>query len=80
MQSVCSEMMVTECLLRAISYRDFWRSRFSNQVTSASRFQTQKSNLKFPATLDGETYKWRHLIKYYFVKPEENKGIAMRSY
>ncbi len=38
-----------------------------------------KSNRKFPATFDKETYKWRHLIENYFGKLKENKGIAMRS-
>lgn len=38
-----------------------------------------KSNRKFPATFDRETYKWRHLIENYFGKLKENRGIAMRS-
>ena len=38
-----------------------------------------KSNRKFPATLDKETYKWRHLIENYFGKLKENRGIAIRS-
>ena len=38
-----------------------------------------KSNRKFPADFDKETYKWRHLIENYFGKPKENTGIAMRS-
>ncbi len=38
-----------------------------------------KSNRKFPATFDKETYKWRHLIENYFCKLKENRGIAMRS-
>ena len=38
-----------------------------------------KSNRKFPATFDKETYKWRHLIENYFGKLKENRGIAMRS-
>jgi transposase len=38
-----------------------------------------KSNRKFPAEFDKETYKWRHLIENYFGKQKENKGIAMRS-
>jgi transposase len=38
-----------------------------------------KSNRKFLATFDKETYKWRHLIENCFGKLEENRGIAMRS-
>ena len=38
-----------------------------------------KSNRKFPADFDRETYKWRHLIENYFGKLKENRGIAMRS-
>jgi len=38
-----------------------------------------KSNRRFPATFDKETYKWRHLIENCFGKLKENRGIAMRS-
>lgn len=38
-----------------------------------------KSNRRFPASFDKETYKWRHLIENYFGKLKENRGIAMRS-
>ena len=38
-----------------------------------------KSNRKFPAEFDKETYKWRHLIENFFGKLKENRGIAMRS-
>ncbi|NKB27129.1 MAG: hypothetical protein GKR99_06080 [Rhodobacteraceae bacterium] len=38
-----------------------------------------KSNRKFPAEFDIETYKWRHLIENHFGKLKENKGIEMRS-
>lgn len=38
-----------------------------------------KSNRKFPATFDRETYKWRNLIENYFGKFKENRGIAMCS-
>jgi len=38
-----------------------------------------KSNRRFPATFDKETYKWRHLIENYFGRLKENRGIAMRS-
>ncbi len=38
-----------------------------------------KSDRKFPAEFDKETYKWRHLIENYFGKLKENRGIAMRS-
>lgn len=38
-----------------------------------------KSNRKFPAEFDKETYKWRRLIENYFGKLKENRGIAMRS-
>ena len=34
-----------------------------------------KSNRKFPAEFDKETYKWRHLIEKYFGKLKENRGI-----
>ena len=35
-----------------------------------------KSNRRFPATFDKETYKWRHLIENYFGKLKKNRGIA----
>jgi len=38
-----------------------------------------RSNRRFPAEFDKETYKWRHLIENYFGKLKENRGIAMRS-
>lgn len=38
-----------------------------------------KSNRKFPAEFDKETYTWRHLIENYFGELKENRGIAMRS-
>jgi len=38
-----------------------------------------KSNRKFPAEFDKDTYKWRHLIEGNFGKLKENRGIAMRS-
>lgn len=38
-----------------------------------------KSNRKFPAAFDKETYKRRHLIENYFGKLKENRGIVMRS-
>jgi len=38
-----------------------------------------KSNRRFPADFDKETYKWRHLIENYFGKLNENRWIAMRS-
>ena len=37
------------------------------------------TNRHFPAAFDAETYKWRHMIKNYFGKLKENRGIAMRS-
>ena len=38
-----------------------------------------KSNQKFPATFDRETYKWQHLFESDFGKLKENRGIAKRS-
>ena len=37
-----------------------------------------KSNRRFPAEFDRETYKWRHLIENFFGKLKEYRGIAMR--
>ena len=37
-----------------------------------------KSNRRFPANVDRDTYKWRHLIENFFGKIEEYRGIAMR--
>jgi len=38
-----------------------------------------KSNRRFPANFDKETYKWRHLIENCFWRLKENRGIALRS-
>ncbi len=37
-----------------------------------------KSNRRFPADFDRDTYKWRHLIENLFGKLKEYTGIAMR--
>ena len=37
-----------------------------------------KSNRRFPADFDRDTYKWRHLIENFFQKLKEYRGIAMR--
>lgn len=37
-----------------------------------------KSNRRFPADFDRDTYKWRHLIENFFGKLEEYRGITMR--
>ena len=37
-----------------------------------------KSNRRFPAEFDRDTYKWRHLIENFFGKHKEYRGIATR--
>ena len=37
-----------------------------------------KSNRRFPASFDKETYKSRYLIEKYFGKLKENRGITMQ--
>lgn len=37
-----------------------------------------RSNRRFPAEFDRETYKWRHLIETFFGKLKEYRGVAMR--
>ena len=37
-----------------------------------------KSNRRFPAEFDRDTYKWRHLIENFFQKIKEYRGIATR--
>lgn len=37
-----------------------------------------KSNRRFPADFDRDTYKWRHLIENFFGKLKEYRGIATR--
>ena len=37
-----------------------------------------KSNRRFPADFDRDTYKWRDLIENFFGKLKEYRGIAMR--
>ena len=37
-----------------------------------------KSNRRFPADFDRDTYKWRHLIENFFGKLKEYRGTAMR--
>ena len=38
-----------------------------------------KSNRRYPAEFDRDTYKWRHLIENFFGRLKEYRGIAMRS-
>lgn len=38
-----------------------------------------KSNRRFPAEFDRDTYKWLHLIENFFGNLKEYRGIAMRS-
>jgi transposase len=38
-----------------------------------------KSNRRFPAAFDKDTYKWRHMVENFFGKLKENRGISMRS-
>jgi transposase len=37
-----------------------------------------KSNRRFPADFDRDTYKWRHLIETLFGQFKDYRGIAMR--
>ena len=37
-----------------------------------------KSNRRFPAEFDRDTYKWRHLIENFFAKIKDYRGIATR--
>ena len=37
-----------------------------------------KSNRRFPAEFDRDSYKWRHLIENFFQKINEYRGIATR--
>jgi transposase len=37
-----------------------------------------KSNRRFPAEFDRDTYQWQHLIENFFGKLKEYRGIAMR--
>lgn len=37
-----------------------------------------KSNRRFPAGFDRDTYKWRHLIENFFARLKEYRGIATR--
>ena len=37
-----------------------------------------RSNRRFPAEFDCDTYKWRHLIENFFGKLKEYRGIATR--
>ena len=37
-----------------------------------------KSNRRFTAEFDRDTYKWRHLIENFFGKLKKYRGIAMR--
>ena len=39
-----------------------------------------KSNRKFPAEFDKETYKWRHLIENYFGKLQENNRSELHGF
>ncbi len=40
---------------------------------------SQRPKRLCPLTIDGEMYKWRHLIENYFCKLKEFKRIAMRA-
>ena len=51
------------------------------QVLSEAKIEAvipPKSNRRFPAEFDQETYKWRHLIENFFQKIKEYRGIATR--
>ena len=51
------------------------------QVLSEAKIEAvipPKSNRRFPAEFDKETYKWRHLIENFFQKIKEYRGIATR--
>ena len=39
---------------------------------------SQRPQRKAPLQIDGEIYKWRHLIENFFAKLKEFKAIAMR--
>ena len=39
---------------------------------------SQRPQRKHPLDIDGEMYKWRHLIENFFAKIKEFKAIAMR--
>jgi transposase len=40
---------------------------------------SQRPQRKIPLEIDGDMYKWRHLIENFFCKLKEFKRIAMRS-
>lgn len=70
---LCADHLLADCAFDA----DWLRSALDEQ--DITPVIPPKSNRRFPAKFDKETYKWRHLIENYFGKLKENKGIAMRS-
>ena len=72
-EGLCADHLLADRAFDA----DWWRSALDLQ--GIAPVIPPKSNRRFPATFDKDAYKWRHLIKNYFGKLKENRGIAMRS-
>ena len=60
--------------------RAFDANWLRNLLTSAgiAAVIPPKSNRRFPANFDRDSYKWRHLIENFFGEFKEYRGIAMR--
>ena len=76
----------TAALIEGLSCGQFLADRafdanWVREALAAAEIQAvipPKSNRRFPAEFDRETYKWRHLIENFFGKLKEYRGIAMR--
>lgn len=76
----------TAALIDGLSCRQLLADRafdanWLREALSAAKIEAvipPKSNRRFPAEFDKETYKWRHLIENFFQKIKEYRGIATR--
>jgi len=76
----------TAALIEGLSCGQFLADRafdanWVREALAAAEIQAvipPKSNRRFPAEFDRETYKWHHLIENFFGKLKEYRGVAMR--
>ena len=71
-------LALTDALGNLIDFRLLPGQANDLRETLAEAVIPPKSNRRFPAEFDRDTYKWRHLIENFFGKLKEYRGIATR--